>query len=520
MNTQKHYNTLTVTENVLKIVENWFKAEKLGDKNARSRAAYGLSEFLIETDDGSYTLRSNDFNGKSETMHTYHGAITESIEKYVRPSKLKEKMAEGKDLHVLDICSGLGYHSAACIEFLNDSLNDKNLNDDNKSEHPLIKDHPKIYPKIRIDMVEISIETIAANLLIPSPVKSHEIIKKAVENKLYDEGFLKFKFQDEFQLQDEFKKSDVLNKNILENLKINENSGIINENHEIKGVQDKTCKDKICKKPEIKENWDKPCKTYETKEKLDKISKNLDINIYCEDARNLIKKIVKTHDKSKNQVNEHDYGENCGNYDAIFLAPFSPSKSPELCTVEFFKALKTIIKEDGMILTYTSAAPVRFALIEAGFHLGEGPRFGRTGGTIASPSLQNIDIPLTMKDERMIALSDAGVPFRDHELNSSGFEIAEKRANKRKIVRGSSKFASSVKTPLYLGREDIDDPRLKRRVLKNIAKLGFKELNCEKLKYIICPQFDSCICGSNCQKIENSRDRVKEMVKRLSELVE
>jgi hypothetical protein len=122
----------------------------------------------------------------------------------------------------------------------------------------------------------------------------------------------------------------------------------------------------------------------------------------------------------------------------------------------------------------------------------------------------------------MIALSDAGLPFRDHELNSSGFEIAEKRANKRKTVRGSSKFASSVKTPLYLGRnmEDIDDPRLKRRVLKNIAKLGFKELNCEKLKYIICPQFDSCICGSNCQKIENSRDRVKEMVKRLSELVE
>ncbi|AEG18300.1 MnmC family methyltransferase [Methanobacterium paludis] len=504
MNTQKHYNTLTVTENVLKIVENWFKAEKLGDKNARSRAAYELNEFLIETDDGSYTLRSDDFNGKSETMHTHHGAITESIEKYVKPSKLKEKMADGRNLHVLDICSGLGYHSAACIEFLNDSLNDRNLNNENKSEHPLIKDHPKIYPKIRIDMVEISIETIAANLLIPSPVKSHEIIKKAVENKLYDEGVLKFKFQDEFQLQDEFKKSDVLNKNIPENLKISENSDIINE------------------KPEIKETQNKICKKYEAKEKPDKISKNLDINIYCEDARDLIKKIVKTHDKSKNQVNEHDYGENCENYDAIFLAPFSPSKSPELCTVEFFNALKTILKEDGMILTYTSAAPVRSGLIEVGFHVGEGPRFGRTGGTIASPSLQNIDTPLSMKDERMIALSDAGLPFRDHELNSSGFEIAEKRANKRKIVRGSSKFASSVKTPLYLGRnmEDIDDPRLKRRVLKNVKKLGFEELNCEKLKYIICPQFDSCICGSNCQKIANSRDRVKEMVKRLSELVE
>jgi tRNA U34 5-methylaminomethyl-2-thiouridine-forming methyltransferase MnmC len=512
MNSKNRYNTLTVTENVLEIIENWFKAEKLGDKSARAQAAHELSKFLIETGDGTYTLRSNELNGKSETMHTYHGAVTESLEKYVKPSKLREKMDAGKNLHVLDICSGLGYHSAACIEFLNNSLNDKNLNNENKSEYSPGKDHLKptedhlkIHcPQIRIDMVEISIETIAAALLIPNPLKSYGIIKKAVEDKLYGEGFLKFRVQDESQfLGDqfsdefrnlgelknlgEFKNVDTLDKNIPENLKLSENSVTIHGNPEIKETQDK-------------------------------ISKNLDINIYCEDARDLIKKILKSRDKPEDQVTEEDYGEN---YDAIFLAPFSPSKSPEVCTVEFFKALRSILKEDGMILTYTSAAPVRFALIEAGFHVGEGPRFGRTGGTIASSSLQNIEKPLSMEDERMIALSDAGIPFRDHELNSSGFEIAEKRANKRKNVRGSSKFASSVKAPIYLGKslEDIDDPRLKRRVLKSIEKLGFEELNCEKLKYVVCPQFDSCICGSNCQKIENSRDRIKEMVKRLSKLV-
>ena len=513
MNSKNHYNTLTVTENVLEIIENWFKAEKLGDKSARAQAAHKLSKFLIETGDGTYTLRSNEFNGKSETMHTYHGAVTESLEKYVKPSKLKEKMDAGKDLHVLDICSGLGYHSAACIEFLNNSSSDKNLNNENKSEYSAGKDHLKSTednlkihcPQIRIDMVEISIETIAAALLIPNPLKSYGIIKKAVEDKLYDEGFLRFKVQDgsqvlddqvldEFRNLDEFKELDELknintpDKDIPENLKVSENSGIIHKN------------------PEIKEN-------------PDKIPKNLNINIYCEDARDLLKKILKSRDRSEDQVTEEDYGEK---YDAIFLAPFSPSKSPEVCTVEFFKALRNIMKEDGMILTYTSAAPVRFALVEAGFHVGEGPCFGRTGGTIASPSLQNIEKPLSMEDERMIALSDAGVPFRDHELNSSSFEIAEKRANKRKDVRGSSKFASSVKAPIYLGKslEGIDDPRLKRRVLKSVKKLGFEELNCEKLKYVVCPQFDSCICGSNCQKIENSRDRIKEMVKRLSELVE
>ena len=163
MNSKNHYNTLTVTENVLEIIENWFKAEKLGDKSARAQAARELSKFLIETGDGTYTLRSNEFNGKSETMHTYHGAVTESLEKYVKPSKLREKMDAGKNLHVLDICSGLGYHSAACIEFLNNSSSDKNLNHENKSEYSAGKDHLKAAednlkihcPQIRIDMVEI-----------------------------------------------------------------------------------------------------------------------------------------------------------------------------------------------------------------------------------------------------------------------------------------------------------------------------------------------------------------------------
>ena len=70
------------------------------------------------------------------------------------------------------------------------------------------------------------------------------------------------------------------------------------------------------------------------------------------------------------------YGKSYGSYDAVFLHPFSPLKSPELYSVEFFKTLKVLMKDDGMILTYTSTAPVRSALVEAGFHVGEGPSFG------------------------------------------------------------------------------------------------------------------------------------------------
>ena len=93
-------------------------------------------------------------------MHTYHGAIKESLEKYIKPARLEGK---GK-VRVLDICSGLGYNAASCIEFLDDEA------------------------EIEIDMVEISKETVAASLLIENPIKSYEIIKRVIEEKLYEEG--------------------------------------------------------------------------------------------------------------------------------------------------------------------------------------------------------------------------------------------------------------------------------------------------------------------------------------------
>ncbi len=75
-----------------------------------------LEKFLIETGDGSFTLESECLEDSSETMHTFHGGLDESLEKYVKPSHLM-----GKDnVHIMDICSGLGYTAAVCLEYLND----------------------------------------------------------------------------------------------------------------------------------------------------------------------------------------------------------------------------------------------------------------------------------------------------------------------------------------------------------------------------------------------------------------
>lgn len=309
-------------------------------------------------------------------------------------------------------------------------------------------------------MVEISKETIGASLLIPIPMKSHEIIKTVIEEELIHQDLLKFKFQ----------------------------------SFEVPG--------------------------------------NVSINIHCQDARKVVVRFLNEVESRKNgskrsvnngshfeEVHEEGsskyYGKSYGSYDAVFLDPFSPLKSPELYSVEFFKTLKVLMKDDGMILTYTSAAPVRSALVEAGFHVGEGPSFGGKKGTIASSSAENIDKQLSSLDERMIALTDTGAPFRDPKLKDSGSEINKKREKEREYVRNRYKFASTVRAPVYLCR-DLEDSRLKRRVLKNLHYMGFEGLNSSKSRFIVCPQFDRCICGRNCRTFDNSRDRILEMSKRLS----
>ena len=400
MKIKNNYHALTATDDVLKIIRKCFAEEEKGNKEARTETKNLLKEYFIETADGSYTLNSNNVNEKSETMHTHHGAITESMEKFVRPAKLMGK----KEVKILDICSGLGYNAASCIDFLGGGVD------------------------IEIDMIEISRETLASSLFIENPLESYSIIKSAVENKLYDDGNLGFKF------------------NKLE------------------------------------------------------IPDRIRINIYLSDARCVIKEMDKK-------------------YDAVFLDPFSPLKSPELYTLEFFLILKNILKDDGIILTYTSASPVRSAMIHAGLHVGEGPLFGRkSGGTVASKSPEIIENSLSDNDERMVALSDAGVPFRDPELSASSEEIIKRRDNERKSVRGTEKFASTVKTPVYLGK-DVDDPRLERRLLRNVNALGITGLKSKESYYIICPQFDECTCGCNDSKLDNSFSRVNEMRKRLDSVI-
>ncbi|MCD7781670.1 MAG: hypothetical protein LUG89_03115 [Methanosphaera sp.] len=190
------------------------------------------------------------------------------------------------------------------------------------------------------------------------------------------------------------------------------------------------------------------------------IPSNITLNLHVCDAREFI----------KNHANKE--------YDAVFLDPFSPSKSPELFTVDFFNKLKEFITPHALILTYTAASPVRSAMVNAGLEVGEGPRFHRSGGTVASRSTQLIDKPLSFSDEKLIALSDVGVPFMDHDLEDDFTTIVERRQSLRDKVRGVVKFPSSSKLPRYLGLdpEEIEDVNLREKLTGYVQQMGFESL--------------------------------------------
>ena len=227
------------------------------------------------------------------------------------------------------------------------------------------------------------------------------------------------------------------------------------------------------------------------------IPENININVFIEDARQTVQNLKDN------------------TYDAIFLDPFSQNMAPELFSLEFFKEFRRIIKDDGIIATYTSSAPVRAAFIEADFYIGLGPIFGRKqGGTLASPNPLQLDYSLPKNDEIRIALSDVGIPFRDPGLNNDSEYILEKRTEERHIARHNTKISSAVKTPIFLG-DEMDDEKLKRRVERNLAKMNIPSTTSPEALYIVEVEKDY---AEKQDENNNSTNRILEMKKRLKKI--
>ena len=390
-----------INDDIFDLINQCFDEERSSRNNeARLNFFDTYKNYFVLTDDGSYSINSKEINHKIETLHTSTGAISEAFEKFIKPMKFDYT----EDIAILDICAGLGYNSSAAIDdFLKNS----------KDSH------------LTIDMVEISAATLACGLLVPSPIKAHDITRKAIEKELIDIDYATL----------ELEKAE--------------------------------------------------------------IPQNIDINVFVEDARKTVQNLK---DNS---------------YDAIFLDPFSQNMAPELFSLDFFKEFKRVIKDTGIVATYTSSAPVRAAFIEAGFYIGLGPIFGRKqGGTLASPSQEMLDTSLPKNDEIRIALSDVAIPFRDPGLNNSSEFILDKRTQERHEKRHTTKISSAVKTPIFLGQE-MEDEKLKRRVERNLMKMNIPSTTSAEASYTI--EIEKNYTEKQSLK-NNSRNRILDMSEKLKKV--
>jgi len=112
--------------------------------------------------------------------------------------------------------------------------------------------------------------------------------------------------------------------------------------------------------------------------------------------------------------------------DAIFLDPFSPPKCPQLWTIDFIDLLSKCLAPQGSLATYSAAAAVRTALLNAGLNIGSITGAGRKSpGTIATFGYKKLPGLSLMEQEHL--QTRAAIPYRDRTLQESPAEIISQR---------------------------------------------------------------------------------------------
>lgn len=118
--------------------------------------------------------------------------------------------------------------------------------------------------------------------------------------------------------------------------------------------------------------------------------------------------------------------------DAIYHDPFSPYKNTECWTLELFQEYYRILKDDGIISTYSISTPVRSGFYQAGFSVWKGVGDEtKSGGTIASKLDLGFE-KLSEHEKMKLFTSPERIPFTDPYFNFSKEKIKEIRMEKKK----------------------------------------------------------------------------------------
>ncbi len=194
-------------------------------------------------------------------------------------------------------------------------------------------------------------------------------------------------------------------------------------------------------------------------------------------------------------------------FDVIFFDPYKSEVSPELFTVDFVKLMVDRLEENGILLTYLSNYAIRSAL-SCYLNIGKvNLPLKKVEGTIASTSKE--DLPIDSYEERIIALTELGVPYRKANTPE---EILLKRLEERAFMKNRYVLPSSKRSIVNFEDAFLGNDESLRKRLEDFG------LTKESAEYVICPQKEVCICEKCDKRYDTSSERIREMRRRIYEI--
>ena len=391
-----------------------------------------MNDFLpYITNDNSVGLYDKDVD---DIYHSASGALSEAFEKFILPIDFNS-LKRYKNINVLDICYGIGYNTKAFLSNFFQNNNESNFNisiDCVDMNLQLMKLSPFISTKVSSLSKIINKSKIYKN--VSGHQKAIDILNKSknnITNKYSIPDYVNLILLKNLikQYKNEILSDDIKNILLDKSKKIYFNHFILDfiKNSDLLGVQLHQIKNKTAFVHNIYyENISKQYNIYK------KIEKNNDISIQFieNDIRNVLS-------SSKKQ------------YDVVFLDGFTPAKCPCIWSEEFFSKLYDIISNDGLLLTYNMSAPVRHAIINAGFYIGNNILNKNCIGTIATKNKLLIKNFLSEKQLGLLN-TKAGITYKDKNLCNSNNDIIQKREEEVKIstLESSSKYLKRFKNEI------------------------------------------------------------------------
>jgi tRNA U34 5-methylaminomethyl-2-thiouridine-forming methyltransferase MnmC len=123
-------------------------------------------------------------------------------------------------------------------------------------------------------------------------------------------------------------------------------------------------------------------------------------------------------------------------FDAVFQDPYSPSKNPELWSLDYFMVIAKLMNDNAILTTYSSALHIRRAMIESGLLVGSCPSTGiKKEGTIASKNSAIIPVLLTDAEIKELIDNVKSEPYRDMSGSDGRDFILERRIERMKKIR-------------------------------------------------------------------------------------